>query len=123
MTIEQLPNSQQGNAPCDLASGRCVPCEGGVPALGAFEASELHAQLKAEWMLSASVLQRSYRFTNFRNAFAFATKVALLAESQGHHPDLTIGWDHVDIALTTHAIGGLSNNDFVLAAKIDKFSN
>jgi 4a-hydroxytetrahydrobiopterin dehydratase len=77
-----------------------------------------------EWMLwpDASTISRSFKFKNFKEAFAFATKVAALAEEEGHHPDLLISWGRVEIELSTHAINGLSENDFILAAKIDKLA-
>ncbi len=102
-----------------LATSRCLPCEGGVPPLEHDEAVALHAQLDSAWDLQPTKLRREFLLDDFREAFSFATKVALLAESEGHHPDLDVRWGFVAVSLTTHAARGLTNNDFVMAAKID----
>ncbi len=104
-----------------LGKEHCVPCEGGMPPLPDEEAAALHTHLAGEWQLarSATSIYLDRNFRNFAEAFSFATRVALLAESEGHHPDLEIGWGKVRISLTTHAAGGLTRNDFVMAAKID----
>ena len=72
------------------------------------------------WQLIGNKIQKIFRFKNFRESMKFVNKVADLAENEGHHPDLSISWDKVTLTLTTHAIGGLSENDFILAAKIDR---
>lgn len=102
-----------------LASGHCVPCEGGIPPITEPEAQALLAQLTGSWHVDDNHLRRELKFANFSEAFAFATRVALIAEAEGHHPDLTIGWGRVQVDLTTHAARGLTRNDFVIAAKID----
>lgn len=104
----------------DLAAEKCVPCEGDAQPLSRDEAEASIATLSA-WMLwpDGKTISRSFKFKNFADAFAFATKVAALAEDEGHHPDLLISWGRVEIELSTHSIGGLSHNDFILAAKID----
>jgi len=106
----------------ELAKRRCVPCEKGVEAYTPDVATEMMSQLSEDWMLvdNAHLLVREFRFKDFAQAMAFANKVAAIAEEEGHHPDLAIGWGTVSIELTTHAIGGLSENDFILAAKIDQ---
>lgn len=74
------------------------------------------------WEFGDTALERTFAFKNFNEAFGLATRVALLAESQGHHPDLEVGWGRLQIRLTTHAIGGLSHNDLVMAAKISRLA-
>lgn len=87
------------------------------------ELSALRGEVSPEWkVVDNARLERHLRFKTFAAAFARATEVARLAEQEGHHPDMCVGWGHLDITLTTHAIGGLSRNDFILAAKIDALS-
>jgi 4a-hydroxytetrahydrobiopterin dehydratase len=105
----------------DLASRKCEACESGTPSLGPNRAAELHSQLNPDWVLHADKIEREFKFRNFTEAFGTATKVALLAENQGHHPDFEIGWGRLGLTLTTHAVKGLSENDFIMAAKIDQF--
>ena len=104
----------------DLAKKHCVPCEGGVFPLAG---EELEPFLKgaADWSLAEDKLSisKSFAFKNFADALAFTNKIGALAESEGHHPDITLSWGKVGISLSTHAIGGLSENDFILAAKIN----
>jgi 4a-hydroxytetrahydrobiopterin dehydratase len=103
-----------------LADRKCVPCEGGVPKLGDDRARELLAQLDG-WSLDGDRIRRHLRFRDFLAAVRFVSRVAEVAEAEGHHPDLLLhSWNCVDVTLSTHAIGGLSENDFVLAAKIDR---
>jgi 4a-hydroxytetrahydrobiopterin dehydratase len=103
-----------------LAEKRCLPCEGGTPPLSPSRARELLAEIP-EWKLAGERLRRPFRFRDFRGAMRFANAVADLAEAEGHHPDLFVhDWNQVEISTWTHAIGGLSENDFVLAAKIDR---
>jgi 4a-hydroxytetrahydrobiopterin dehydratase len=103
-----------------LAEKRCLPCEGGTPPIGAARAGELLAEIPG-WTLSGERLRRAFRFRDFRAAMRFVNAVAELAEAEGHHPDIAIhDWNRVDLSTWTHAIGGLSENDFVLAAKIDR---
>jgi 4a-hydroxytetrahydrobiopterin dehydratase len=100
----------------------CRPCEGGVPALSAEEVDQLLAHVPA-WKADPARKQitRQWRAKNFMAAIDFFNKVAALAEEEGHHPDLHLaGYRNVSIDLSTHAIGGLSENDFILAAKIDQ---
>jgi 4a-hydroxytetrahydrobiopterin dehydratase len=106
----------------ELAKKRCIPCEKNVDPYTPDIAGEMMQELHKEWMLvdDAHLLVREFRFADFAQAMVFANKVAVIAEEEGHHPDLTIGWGAVSIELTTHAIGGLSENDFILAAKVDK---
>jgi 4a-hydroxytetrahydrobiopterin dehydratase len=108
----------------DLAKKRCIPCEEGVEPYTPDEAQEMMQQVSEGWMLidDAHMLVKEFRFPDFKQALAFANKVGEVAEEEQHHPDMTIGWGNVSIELSTHAIGGLSENDFILAAKIDKIS-
>jgi 4a-hydroxytetrahydrobiopterin dehydratase len=106
----------------DLASGKCVPCEGGVPPLSAQEASALRAQLHADWTLApdAKSLKRSLKFRDFFRTMSFVNAVAHIANVEDHHPDLEVGYGYCRITYSTHSIGGLSQNDFICAAKIDR---
>lgn len=105
----------------DLAQKKCVACEGGTVPLNRTEAEVLLGQLN-QWSLSddATHIQKQYSFPDFAQALAFVDRVGALAEQEGHHPDITLAWGKVGITLTTHAIGGLSENDFILAAKVDR---
>ena len=104
-----------------LSKKRCIPCEEGTEPLSGQEAMELNKQVDS-WMLidGANLLAKSFRFKNFKQTMEFVNKVATIAEEEGHHPDMTISYGSVTIELMTHAIGGLSENDFILAAKIDE---
>lgn len=101
-----------------LKDKKCEPCEGGVPPLGAAETARLLAELPG-WEAKGGRLRKSVKFPSFRAAMAFLSRVADLAESEGHHPDFCVHYDRVDFTLWTHAIDGLAENDFILAAKID----
>lgn len=103
-----------------LASRKCVPCDKGTPAL---RGSELHsyAQQLSGWDVEGEErLSKQFKFPDFATALLFVNKVGALAEAEGHHPELTLGWGRVGVELWTHAIGGLSEADFILAAKIDQ---
>ena len=104
-----------------LASKRCVPCEGNVPPLTQAQAQDMMKELNG-WMLvdEAHLLAKSFRFKDFVKTMEFVNKVAAIAEAEGHHPDLTVTYGAVTVELMTHAIGGLSENDFIVAAKIDQ---
>ena len=107
----------------ELAEKKCVPCEGGVPPI---EGNDLHRylhELGGGWKaVHEHHLEKEFSFKDFKEALAFTNKVGMLAEKEGHHPDLHLSWGKVRIVLWTHKINGLSENDFVLAAKIDKLS-
>lgn len=112
----------------DLRVKRCVPCEGGIPPLREEEIAQLLPQVSAWGVVptedpkagtQVKTLQRSVRFSDFKTAMAFLNDVAQLAEAEGHHPDFCVHYNRVDFTLWTHAIGGLHDNDFILAAKID----
>lgn len=102
-----------------LAEKTCTACHGGVPKLTAQECEPLLAELQG-WQIEGGRLTKSYKFNNFASAMALANKIADLAEKQGHHPDLLVRWGELSIELWTHAIDGLSESDFILAAKIDR---
>jgi 4a-hydroxytetrahydrobiopterin dehydratase len=104
-----------------LAARSCVPCRGGIPPLTAGAAEGLLAGTPG-WRLeqNATRLQRHFEFRDFVEAMRFVNRVADVAEQQGHHPDFEIHWNKVDLTLWTHKIGGLHENDFILAAKIDR---
>ncbi len=105
----------------NLTDKKCVACEGGMPPLGKEGAAEYLPQV-SEWIPNAdsTAISREFSFADFKQAMVFINKVAGLAESEGHHPDIYIFYNRVKLELSTHAIGGLSENDFILAAKIDK---
>lgn len=102
----------------ELTQKRCVPCEGGVPPLGKKEVESLLAQIPG-WSLSGKWITKEFQFKNFVQAMEFVTRVAGLAEQEGHHPDVHIHYNRVRFDIWTHAIDGLSENDFILAAKIE----
>lgn len=110
-----MPTSQ-------LANRECVPCKGGVPPLDAAEREKLLGQLGPNgWeVVDGHHLAKQYRFPDFASALAFVNKVGAVAEAQGHHPDLELGWGRVGIKIWTHKIEGLTESDFVLAAKCDR---
>jgi 4a-hydroxytetrahydrobiopterin dehydratase len=108
-------------SPGDLASKSCVPCRGGIPPLTREEAGQLLAGAPG-WSLeeNGTRLTHRFEFEDFRKAIAFVNRVADIAEEQGHHPDIAIHWNKVDLVLWTHKIGGLHENDFILAAKVNR---
>ena len=104
-----------------LAGKSCVPCRGGIPPLTEAEARAFLSRTPG-WSLSenGTRLQRSFEFRDFVAAMEFVNRVADIAEQEGHHPDIAIHWNKVDLVLWTHKIGGLHENDFILAAKINR---
>jgi 4a-hydroxytetrahydrobiopterin dehydratase len=104
----------------DLANRRCVPCAGGVPPLKGGDLAALLEQLDNGWsVVEQHRLEKKYRFKNFREALDFTNKVGAVAEDQGHHPDIFLSWGTVILRVWTHKIDGLTESDFVLAAKAD----
>ena len=104
----------------DLASKECVPCKGGVPPLQGEELTRLQNELGGDWqVIGGHHLEKDYRFPNFREALDFTNSVGELAEAQGHHPDIYLAWGKVKITIWTHKIDGLTESDFVFAAKSD----
>jgi 4a-hydroxytetrahydrobiopterin dehydratase len=105
----------------ELAARKCVPCEGGVAPLSRAAAEEVLLRLHEDWQLTAdgTALLREFRFKDFFRAMSFANAVAHVANLEDHHPDLEAGWGYCRVRYSTHAIGGLSENDFICAAKVD----
>lgn len=105
----------------DLAARECVPCKGGVPPLRGAALEALHGQLGPDWRVNdAHHLEREYTFDDFRSALDFTNRVGELAERVNHHPDIYLAWGKVNIKIWTHVIDGLSETDFVFAAKVDQ---
>jgi 4a-hydroxytetrahydrobiopterin dehydratase len=103
-----------------LASKQCVPCRGGVPPMRGAELQALLAELNNDWQaVDEHHLEKEYRFNNFREALDFTIRVGQLAEEQGHHPDICLAWGRVRIVVWTHKIDGLTESDFIFAAKAD----
>ncbi len=106
-----------------LADKQCVPCKGGDPALRGDELRALYDELGSEWeVVDEHHLVRRYAFPDFLSALAFTNEVGDIAEEQGHHPDILLGWGKVEITIWTHVIDGLTESDFVLAARIERRS-
>ena len=112
----------------DLATRACVPCRGGVPPLTGDEIAPLRAQIGADWQVverpdpkrgRIKILARAYRFSDFARALRAAVLVGEMAEEQQHHPDLHISWGRLEVEIWTHKIGGLTESDFIFAAKCD----
>lgn len=105
----------------DLTTKRCVPCEVGGPPLTRHEAEVLLQQVP-DWALGedGKKISRTFTFKDFAEALHFTDRVGAIAETEGHHPDIHLSWGKVTIELYTHAVGGLSENDFIVAAKIDR---
>ena len=103
----------------NLAEKHCVPCHGGVPRLADEEIAPLLGQLEGWEAVEGHHLSKAYRFTNFAEALSFVNRVGAVAEAEGHHPDLSFGWGYARVTIYTHAIDGLSESDFILAARID----
>ncbi len=104
-----------------LAEKQCVPCKGGVPPLKGNDLARLRKELNPAWQaFQEHHLEREFKFKDFREALNFTNQVGELAEEQGHHPDIYLSWGKVKVTIWTHKIDGLTESDFVLAAKIDK---
>ena len=103
-----------------LAAKSCVPCRGGVPPLPAEQTEELLQQLEGWAVVDQHHLSKAYSFADFVTALAFVNRVGEIAEREGHHPDLYLSWGKVTIEIWTHKIDGLTESDFILAAKIDQ---
>lgn len=105
----------------NLAEQKCIPCRGGVPPLAKDRAQVLLRELDSGWRLNAmGHLERAFTFDDFAEAMAFANKVADVAETEGHHPDLHIAWGKCKVEIWTHKINGLTESDFYFAAKADR---
>ena len=105
-----------------LADKKCVPCRGGVPPLKGEELKMLQDRISDWQVVSEHHLHREFRFPDFKQALDFVNRVGAIAEQEGHHPDILLAWGKVGITLWTHTIDGLTESDFILAAKIDRVS-
>lgn len=105
---------------CSLTQKKCVPCEGGLTPLSVDQAKTMLQHIPG-WELTqeGKAIKRRFIFKNFKSALAFVNKVGEIAESEGHHPDISFGWGYAECVLLTHAIGGLHENDFIVASKIN----
>ncbi len=103
---------------CNLATKQCKPCEGGVPPLSPAEITELMQQLEG-WELLGKLIGKTYDFKNYYQTMAFVNAVAWISHREDHHPDITVGYNRCRVEYSTHAVGGLSENDFICAAKVD----
>jgi len=115
-----MKDSPKSGPGCPLASKSCVPCRGGVPPLKGAELAALHRQVNAWEVIDEHHLSREFKFPNFVKALAFVNRVGEVAEAEGHHPNIFLTWGKVRIEIWTHKIDGLTERDFILAAKIDQ---
>ena len=106
--------------PAKLASRRCAPADADTPALGPDEIERLASGIDATWRIEPDRLVREFRFATFAAAFGLATRIALLAEAQGHHPTMDIAWGWLRVTWMTDSIGAISANDLIMAAKVDR---
>jgi len=107
----------------DLASKTCVPCRGGVPPLKGKELAAIHRQLlkRAHWeVVHAHRITRAFTFPDFKQALEFVNRAGAVAEEQGHHPDILLSWGKAEVTIWTHKVDGLTESDFIMAAKIDR---
>src|SRR5207245_5800295 len=117
----QLIECQRRKTMTALAEKECVPCKGGVPPLKGQELARLNEQLHPGWkVVNEHHLEREFKFKDFREALEFTNKLGELAEAQGHHPDIYLAWGKVKLTMWTHKIDGLTESDFVFAAKVDQ---
>ena len=105
----------------ELSEKHCKPCDGGTPPLSRERVDQLRREIDTAWQVvnDDKALKREYRFKKFHHTMGFVNAIAYIANTQEHHPDLEVGYNYCRVLLTTHAIGGLSENDFICAAKID----
>jgi 4a-hydroxytetrahydrobiopterin dehydratase len=104
----------------DLASKQCIPCRGGVSRLEGEALAGLSALLPDWRVVDGHHIEKSYRFPNFKSALVFVNRIGEVAEQQGHHPDICFGWGSAKVTLYTHKISGLTESDFIMAAKVDQ---
>jgi len=103
-----------------LADKKCIPCTGGVPALKGKELTALHKQVPEWSVVKQHHITRAFTFPDFKQALKFVNRVGALAEKQGHHPDILLAWGKAEVTMWTHKIDGLTESDFIMAAKIDR---
>jgi len=121
MTERKYTMTTGSNYMTSLAESKCTACRGGVEPLKAPAIEQLLRQLGEGWrVIDDHHLEKQYGFKDFRQALDFVNKVGELAESEGHHPDIFLAWGRVKLTIWTHKIGGLHENDFILAAKVDR---
>jgi 4a-hydroxytetrahydrobiopterin dehydratase len=108
--------------PEDLASQTCVPCRGGVPPLKGPELKAIQQQVPQWSVINEHHITRKFTFPDFKQALDFVNRVGEVAEQQGHHPDILLTWGKAEVTMWTHKIDGLTQSDFIMAAKIDKLS-
>jgi len=108
----------------DLAGKKCIPCEGGTPPLGGARIDELLREVPG-WRVSEdrTMITKRFRFPDFAGSIVFVNQMAAIAEEQGHHPDFCVRYDVLEVQLSTHAIHGLSENDFIMAAKLERLAS
>jgi 4a-hydroxytetrahydrobiopterin dehydratase len=104
----------------ELAQRQCVPCRGGVPPLAGAEIKNLLAKVDGWEAVNDHHLRKEFKFKDYAEALAFVNRLSAIAEEQGHHPDVCFGWGKVEVTIWTHKIDGLTESDFILAAKIDE---
>ena len=106
----------------ELSDRKCVPCEGGVPPLTTAQAELLRKELHPDWQIADDIksVKRSLRFKDFYRTMSFVNALAHVANTEDHHPDMAVGYNYCNVTFSTHAIGGLSENDFICAAKLDR---
>ena len=104
----------------NLAEKRCVPCKGGIPALQGAELDRFRSETPSWNVIANHHLQKTFTFPDFRSALDFVNRAGAVAEEEGHHPDLYLAWGRVDVKIWTHKVDGLTESDFILAAKIDR---
>ena len=106
----------------ELSSKKCIPCEGDTPAMSPTETNQYLSKVMGWELVDNIKIKKEFKFKNFKESLKFVNKVGALAEEEKHHPNITIIYNKVPITLSTHAIGGLSQNDFIMAAKIDQIN-
>ena len=118
---DNFMQDDSGNQPAPLEKGKCVPCQVGAEPLAGRAVEKLLDRLNQSWKLvEQHHIEKEYKFKNFRQALDFVNRIGELAEAEGHHPDIYLAWGKVKVKLWTHKINGLHNNDFIMAAKIDR---
>jgi 4a-hydroxytetrahydrobiopterin dehydratase len=106
---------------CELSKKRCIPCEGGIPPLTGDELRQVVAQLGGGWqVIDQHHIEKAYQFRDFRESLEFVNQLGEIAETEGHHPDILLSWGQVHVMIYTHKIDGLTESDFILAAKYER---